>query len=1123
MPSKAPPAGIAERPPCLLTHPSIINELLVALDPRRSCRQRDGAGVQAASRVPGLGPEVEGHFPKPCAGCAPCGTGALPPRSPHPDRATGPRVQPGEGAERGQSRTRRQPLRQREPATLPVSGTARHLQGTGADEWGGETQPLEHLPAQAGGHPWGQAHSPAQEHRGAAPVPAEGSSPRPPCPRKDAKAPGDGKDQQLAVALRIRPMSTAELAEGARPVAHRVDEQVVLLRDPMEDPDDVLRASRSREKSYVFDVAFDSTATQETVYRATTRGLIAGVISGYNATVFAYGPTGCGKTYTMLGTNGEPGICTRTLGDLFQAIEDASGDTEYKVSMSYLEIYNEMVRDLLNPSLGCLQLREDASGTVRVAGITEVSAIDAEEVMQLLARGNRQRTQEPTAANRTSSRSHAVLQVTVRQRRRGGGLHRGRLFMVDLAGSERAAQTQNRGQRMKEGAHINRSLLALGNCIKALSDQASTKYINYRDSKLTRLLKDSLGGNSRTVMIAHISPASTAFEESRSTLAYARRAKSIRTTVRHNLLSISYHVAQYGSVVADPRREIQRLKGRGNTEPGQPGQGECRDTPYIQARVPLRGARRTHPEPGRMREELLGACHEPAALHHLLQLEDTELHAQHLLTLARTRQSWQWSKEGLGEPDGPGDSERDSDTGDKRLDVPEPPDVAAVHEGITALVEEQGRLQQRKAELARRFRQSQQRARWLEEALRHRSSSEEPREVLALLCHLHQLELETAETRSRALLEGGLRHLPATAAQRFDRHRALCARIIHQQRQLIADHRLSVPRPLEELYETYLRELAGGPGDTGTLKGTSLPQIPQVTGTESRPQAERDSVWAQSCEHPTAPRRDALPPLRPTGDSALTPVFKKTPRAQQPGSAAVPTPPPGRGTVVQQHTSWASLSTRRGSCPGSGTSSEAAVATGREHREMSSSTKSIVAKAAWHRSRIPESTPACRPACLHSPGSAEERGGPGQWHAASEDSPAGMAARSPGARLRARKKGSKELGRSEESLDGRRRSRRSPSFEVTGRGHGSSPKRRACGPSLQQLVAPRGPPPSPNVLQSCAEHAVPAGVQAAGTQGPPKALPGPKPLPRKGQRSRLGCVTGNGARASGKDGGNYQY
>ncbi|XP_059684383.1 kinesin-like protein KIF19 [Gavia stellata] len=872
-------------------------------------------------------------------------------------------------------------------------------------------------------------------------------SPRPPCPSEDPKAPGDSEDQQLAVALRIRPMSAAELAGGARPIAHRVDDQVVVLRDPMEDPDDVLRASQSQKKSYIFDMAFDTTATQETVYRATTQGLVADIISGYNATVFAYGPTGCGKTYTMLGTHSEPGICARTLGDLFQAIEDTSGDTEYEVSMSYLEIYNEMIRDLLNPSLGCLQLREDAGGTVQVAGITKVSAINAEEVMQLLARGNRQRTQEPTAANRTSSRSHAVLQVTVHQRRRGRGLRHGRLFMIDLAGSERAAQTQNRGQRMKEGAHINRSLLALGNCIKALSDQASTKYINYRDSKLTRLLKDSLGGNSHTVMIAHISPASTAYEESRSTLAYAHHAKSIRTTVRRNLLGVSYRVAQYGSVVADLRREIQHLKGRGDAEPGQPGQ----------AQVQLCSARCTHPQLGRMQEELLGAHREQAALRHLLlRLEGTVLHAQHLLALARRMcQGWQGSKEGQEEPDGPGDNERDSDTRDKRLDMPKPPDVAAAHESIAAVVEEQGRLQQQK--LARCFRQSQQHARRLEEALRCRSSSEEQREVLTLLRRLRQLELEMTETHSCTLPEGGLRHPPAASTQCFDRHQALCTHIIQQQRQLIADHRLSVPRPLEELYETYLRELAGGPRDTGTLKGTSLPKIPQASAAESLPDSDRDSVWAQSCDHPTPPWCDAFPPLHPAG----------------------------------HRYGWASTTPHV----------HRAVTVAEERREMLSSTKSIVAKATQHQSRILES------AQLHPPGSTEEQGGPGLRHTASKDSLAGTATRSLGTWLRVREKGSKELGRREEFLDGRRRSRRSQSFEVTG-----------CG-----LVVPRDPPPSSNTLQSRSEHTMPARVQAASTQGPPKALPGSKPLHSQLPGRASACVTGNSARASGKDGGSHWY
>ncbi|NXT75576.1 KIF19 protein, partial [Zapornia atra] len=313
--------------------------------------------------------------------------------------------------------------------------------------------------------------------------------------------------------------------------------QKVVLMDPSEDPDDILRANRSREKTFVFDVVLDHRATQEEVYVSTMKNLIGGVISGYNATIFAYGPTGTGKTYTMLGTDCEPGIYIRTLGDLFKALEATTEEMDYRVSMSYLEIYNEVIRDLLNPSSGFLDLREDSRGSIQIAGITEVSTRNAQEIMQLLTKGNKQRTQEPTAANKTSSRSHAVLQVTVTQTSQrqavGEEMRTGKLFMVDLAGSERAAQTQNRGKRMKEGAHINRSLLALGNCINALSEKGGSRaqFVNFRDSKLTRLLKDSLGGNSRTVMIAHISPASTSFEESRMTLIYADRAKNIKTQV----------------------------------------------------------------------------------------------------------------------------------------------------------------------------------------------------------------------------------------------------------------------------------------------------------------------------------------------------------------------------------------------------------------------------------------------------------------------------------------------------------------------------------------------------------------------------------------------------------------
>jgi kinesin family protein 18/19 len=258
------------------------------------------------------------------------------------------------------------------------------------------------------------------------------------------------------------------------------------------------------------------------------------------------------------------GIMFRTLHDLFIEISRHSNDLMYQVSMSYLEIYNELIRDLLSPSNGFLELREDAKGGVQVAGISELVAETPQEVMYMLHKGNKERTQEPTKANKTSSRSHAVLQVNIKQRNKvraqSQEIRLGKLYMIDLAGSERAAQTQNTGKRMVEGAHINRSLLALGNCINALSEKGSTKYVNYRDSKLTRILKDALGGNSKTVMIAHVSPASIHFEESRNTLVYADRAKYIRTKLRRNVIDVTYHISQYQQIIQELAQEIATLK-----------------------------------------------------------------------------------------------------------------------------------------------------------------------------------------------------------------------------------------------------------------------------------------------------------------------------------------------------------------------------------------------------------------------------------------------------------------------------------------------------------------------------------------------------------------------------------
>lgn len=256
------------------------------------------------------------------------------------------------------------------------------------------------------------------------------------------------------------------------------------------------------------------------------------VLQGRNGSVFCYGATGAGKTYTMLGTVENPGVMVLAIKDLFGKIRQRSCDGSHVVHLSYLEVYNETVRDLLCPGRP-LVLREDKQGIV-AAGLTQYRASSADEVMTLLQQGNRNRTTEPTRVNETSSRSHAILQVVVEYRVRDATtmsiVNRvGKLSLIDLAGSERALATDQRTLRSLEGANINRSLLALSSCINALVE--GKKHIPYRNSKLTQLLKDSLGGICNTVMIANISPSSLSFGETQNTVHWADRAKEIRLKV----------------------------------------------------------------------------------------------------------------------------------------------------------------------------------------------------------------------------------------------------------------------------------------------------------------------------------------------------------------------------------------------------------------------------------------------------------------------------------------------------------------------------------------------------------------------------------------------------------------
>ncbi|KAF2010549.1 kinesin family protein-like protein [Aaosphaeria arxii CBS 175.79] len=360
-------------------------------------------------------------------------------------------------------------------------------------------------------------------------------------------------------------------SKGLRSVIKVIDDKCLVFDPPEDSP--VQRFSRSvlpqgkrvKDQTFAFDHVFDQSTSQGDIYDSTTKGLLDSVLEGYNATVFAYGATGCGKTHTITGTAQQPGIIFLTMQELFEKIQDVQEEKVTEVTLSYLEIYNETIRDLLveGGSKTALMLREDANQSVSVAGLSSHRPQNVQEVMDMIVRGNEYRTMSPTEANATSSRSHAVLQINISSKDRNAPVNEphtmATLSIIDLAGSERASVTKNRGARLLEGANINKSLLALGSCINALCDPRTRNHIPYRNSKLTRLLKFSLGGNCRTVMIVCVSPSSAHFDETQNTLRYANRAKNIQTKVTKNVFNVNRHVKDYLKKIDEQRQLIDEL------------------------------------------------------------------------------------------------------------------------------------------------------------------------------------------------------------------------------------------------------------------------------------------------------------------------------------------------------------------------------------------------------------------------------------------------------------------------------------------------------------------------------------------------------------------------------------
>lgn len=364
-------------------------------------------------------------------------------------------------------------------------------------------------------------------------------------------SPGAGEDCCVKVAVHIRPLIGDEKLQGCKDCVSVVHGKPQV---------------QIGTHSFTFDHVYGSTASPSTaMYQECVAPLVDGLFQGYNATVLAYGQTGSGKTYTM-GTGFKDGFQTglipHVMNSLFNKIETSKNQAEFQLHVSFIEIHKEEVRDLLDsvsvnksetanghngkvtiPGKPPIQIRESSNGVITLAGSTERSVRTLKEMADCLEQGSLSRATGSTNMNNQSSRSHAIFTISMEQMRKTGSNDGNsnecmteeylcaKLHLVDLAGSERAKRTGSDGLRFKEGVHINRGLLALGNVISALGDEKKRKegvHVPYRDSKLTRLLQDSLGGNSRTVMIACISPADINAEETLNTLKYANRARNIQ-------------------------------------------------------------------------------------------------------------------------------------------------------------------------------------------------------------------------------------------------------------------------------------------------------------------------------------------------------------------------------------------------------------------------------------------------------------------------------------------------------------------------------------------------------------------------------------------------------------------
>lgn len=420
-----------------------------------------------------------------------------------------------------------------------------------------------------------------------------------------ANPPGGSKTENVTVTVRIRPFSSSELKVAGGPT------EVWTVGDTGSSiayTDDYAVQARRVAVDYNYDHALTG-SDNELIYNTSVKNLVQSAMEGYNGTVFAYGQTSSGKTYTMSGNENQPGITPRAVEDVFKYIRENS-DREFLLRVSYLEIYNESIRDLLSPEAIDLRIHEDKRRGVYVSPLKEEIVTAPSQVMRIIERGDYQRHVSSTDFNAHSSRSHSIFQIVIESRDRStaaagsptarkpgsksaSAVRVSQLNLIDLAGSEKASSNE---ERRKEGAFINKSLLTLGTVISKLTEEKGA-HIPYRDSKLTRILQSSLNGSARVSVICTISPSYLNVEESNNTLKFAARVKKIVTKAQTNqVMDDKALLEKYRREISELKAQLMLTAGDGSAGAG-PGSGTAASGPQ-QAELSslLQKERRKHEE-----------------------------------------------------------------------------------------------------------------------------------------------------------------------------------------------------------------------------------------------------------------------------------------------------------------------------------------------------------------------------------------------------------------------------------------------------------------------------------------------------------------------------------------------